>query len=200
MSVEGQHDSHESVDTTTTTATPPVEDAPARVRRLSNRLGYNSNAITVALLAELQVPALANQVLFPLVTDRVHHILRQITRQEAESQEAASRNGKRLRAGSSITAKPQSGATPSLRSPLAFLEFKVLMPGTPNGYKLYKDLTAAEHLSRAALHQRNAAPALHSARSHAWAAEQCQKHDVATLGDVPQDDLVTSLPEEGIRV
>lgn len=178
----------------------PVEDAPARVRRLSERLGYNSNAITVALLAELQVPPLANQVLFPLVTDRVHHILRDITRREAELQEALSRDGKRARAGSSLTSRSQAGRTPPLTSPLAFLEFKVLMPGVPKGYKLYKDLTAAEHLAREALHRRNAAPALHSARSHLWAAEQCRQHEAACLGEIDPALLEKELPEEGIRV
>lgn len=177
----------------------PAEDASARVKRLSSRLGYNANAITVALLAELQVPPLANQVLFPLVTDRVHHLLRQITREEAAATQKAGLEARRSRAGGTGTPHSQAGATPDLSGPLAFLDFKVLMPGAPQGYKLYRYLTSHEHDQRRRIHMKNAQPALHSARSHAWAAEQCQKHEAACLDEIDQELLAKELPEEGIR-
>lgn len=178
----------------------PAEDAVARVRRLTLRLGYNANQVTVALLAELGVSGIANQVLFPLVTDRVHHILRDFTRQEQEIAAGTSRRSKRSRAGGTIMARPQSVPTPDvLKDPLAFLDFKILMAGQPGGYKLYRNLTLAEHEARRDIHQKNAAPALHSARSHQWAAAELVKHDAACLDDIEPEVLLRELPEEGIR-
>lgn len=185
---------------TLTDSQAPAEDASARVRRLSDRLGYNANAITVALLAELQVPPLANQVLFPLVTDRVHHILRGFTREEAAASSRQANLGKRARAGSSLTTRSQAGPTPDLSTALAFLDFKVLLPGAPHGYKLYRHLTVREHEQREQVHLKNAQPALHSARSHRWAIERCKELDVSCLDELEASFLLERLPEEGIRV
>jgi hypothetical protein len=182
------------------------EDASARVTRLKKRLGYDASAITVALLAELGVTGIAEVVLFPLVSDRVHHLLRSQVRHDHDEQvataqeQARQQQARRERAGSSAVVRPQSVPTPDLSdSSLAFLEFKVIMAGVPNGFKLYKDLTIEEHEARRLMLLKTAEPVLRSARGHEWAAELCRKHETWTLAEIGSETLAAELPEGGIR-
>jgi hypothetical protein len=175
-----------------------IEDAPARVARLQKRLGYSVSAITLVLLTELGVDGVAHQVLYPLVRDRVHHMLREKARNDYDRSQLQHTADKRSRAaGGQGVPRPQ--AVTASASRLAFLEFKVIMAGAPQGFKLYKDLTAQEHESRRAMLQRSAEPVLRSARSHAWAKAMIERHKAARLADIGRDVIEKELPAEGVR-
>ena len=184
------------------TSVPPVvkaEDAPARVARLKKRLGFNAPAITLVMLTELNVDGTAYSVLYPLIVDRVHHLLREMTRNDFNAAQKQSTDSKRQRAGGKGTPRPQAVKTPELDNKLAFMEFKVVMAGVSGGFKLYKNLTVEEHAARCAMMTKTAAPMLHSARSHEWAKGMCERHKVKRLADISVADLLKELPKDGVR-
>lgn len=174
-----------------------VEDASSRVNRLRVWIGDDAKAITTAILDELGISETAQLVLFPWVVDRVHHTLRAIAvRESQERTQRDARREKRARAGGNVTVTSQSAKRDSR---LSFLDHRVIMAGAQGGFKLYRNLTVAEHEARKLALEKNARPLLRSASGHAWAAEQCQKHKVLCLNDIDPVVLIEALPENGVR-
>jgi hypothetical protein len=172
------------------------ESADVRVARLRERLGNDATAITMSLLAELDVYDMALDVLFPWVRDRVRHELRQLEVAELSQRRQEHVRAKRARAHGRAAVRKQAIETPR---ELAFLDFKVTMAGVPAGWKLYRHLTPKEHEARRLIYRKIAKPALESARGHEWAIDVCGKHQVTCLNDIPADVLVQELPEGGVR-
>ena len=182
----------------------PAEDASARVSRLRLQNGFHERAIARAMLDELGVTGLAAGVLLPLITDRVHHILRDQARQEHEVHAREERQqqirDRRDRAARTGGVRLRSQLAPEVPSgSLAFLDCKIIMSGAPLGYKLYRHLTVAEHEARRLVFEKNGHSILHTARSHQWSVRECQQHNVNGLDEIPEQLLASELPEEGIR-
>jgi hypothetical protein len=173
-----------------------LDSAEARVARLRERLGSDATAITMSLLAELDVYDTALDVLYPWVRDRVRHELRRLEVEALKRRQREQVRAKRGRAHGRAVVKRQSVETPR---ELAFLDFKIMMAGAPNGWKLYRHLTPQEHNARRIMHLKNATPLLASARGYEWAAETCLRHKVLCLDEVNPDVLIQELPKEGIR-
>lgn len=177
-----------------------AESAEGRVTRLAIKYGDDVTKITEEFFRELHIPESAIPVLMPWIRDRVLHTLRDEAMAEWNRQKAQLRVSQgRANAEGSTTTHAKAGSNPDIKSELAFMDCRIIMSGAPQGFKLYRNLTAAEHKARGLMHSRSASSALHSARSHEWSATMITKHGVKSLNDIPEDVLFKELPREGIR-
>lgn len=176
-----------------------TETAEERVVRIYATLGTDDrDDITSALMSELGLSAKAQEVLRPWVFDRVSHTLVRMYSRHADSQPPVPPNGSTTRHKAGTTAG--RSAWPD-RGPLWFMgdTCKVLCPDAPEGFKLYRELTAADHLSRILIHNRNIDGASKSKRTHEWAISELDAHSAACLADIPLSTLEADLPAFEMR-
>lgn len=184
-------------------APPDLETMASRVRRLREPYTDNPDAITTALLQDLEIAYPASAVLWPWLKERVQHELRSAERRDTARRTREERaEAGRLRAvqsGTEVTTHLQRRDA-RRTGPLAFLDAKVWRSYLGNrGWKFYRELTAEECARIGVELLRSASPVMASARGYQWSARILQEHGAETLTDVSDEVLLAALPEEGIR-
>jgi hypothetical protein len=184
--------------------TPVVQRQTAHslIERFYGELGYSPDEITQRLFTELGLSVRAQQILRPLVRDRVQHLISRIGRRQETFAAQQRRAAARARAGDLAQVMNRRKRSPQddEELKLAFLDCAVPCPGVPGGMRLLRYFTVEDHQFRIGLHQANLNGAANRIAGHKWAIRELEKHVAANLDAIPRETLLAELPSKGVTV
>lgn len=144
-----------------------------RVRRLSTG---DAKTTTEALVKEYRLNKMAHDELFPVIEDRVRHLLREFTRQQERSPRFTSGTIKRV-----SLKGPQSAVIEDFRMhTVRMFDGRVLRWG---------EMTIEDHEARIAHLGKQVSGINRTIERHQWAIDKIKKHKVKTLDEIPGQDL-----------